>query len=766
MMITANNPNPPRVLGGIGAAVRRVDGPLKVTGGARYASDVGVTNPAYAYLHTSAVALGRITQIDESSARALPGVIEILTYQNAAGAFDPITLFNQGGIATTTIMPLQSPDIRHDGEIVAVIIAETYETARDASHRLRITYDTRTPTATFGEEGLVEEKAADGDPRHDDISVGNAEEALATAQVLVDQRYATPIQHHNPIELYTTTVQWEGNELTIYEPSQFVVGMQHGIAAQMRHDPAKTHFVSPYVGGGFGAKAGITPRTALVGLAARRLNRPVKLVATRDQGFTIATYRAETRHRVRLGASGDGRITCLIHEGEEITSRADKYSVAGTYISARMYAAPAIRTRVNVQHADRDTPGYMRAPAEVPYMFALESAMDELSYAVGIDPVALRRVNEPECDPVTGLPFSSRSLNDCYEAAATAFQWSSRDPRPASMTDGDWQVGMGCASAVYPTYISPSFVRVTLLPTSAQVEVAGHDLGTGAYTIYAQVAAEGLGLQVEQVAVRMGDSRLPPATAAVGSISATTICSAINMGCAQALERVATAAVADAEGAFFGRDAAALMLEGGTLRHPDGTAETLELALVRLGGAVEVLADNAPPGTKPGALAGVRAGRLSFLGGTLDPQFTKMAFGAEFVEVRVHRRTREVRVSRLVGAFASGRIINPLTARSQLLGGMIWGVSSALHEATEIDHRVARYTNDNLAEYLIPVNADIPQIEVIFVPEADPEVNALGIKGLGTLSNVGTDAAVCNAIYHATGVRIRDLPVRIEKLLP
>ncbi len=764
-MATAQDPNPATTPGGIGAAVSRIDGPLKVTGAARYASDMGVTNPVFAYFHTSAIALGRITAIDEREARSLAGVLDIMTWKNSAGQFADIKIFSQGGPASTSMMPLQSAEVRHDGEIIAVVLAESYEAARDASQRLRVTYAERKPTATFESAGLAAEKPPKGDPRVEDIKVGDAVAAFASAPVKIDQRYATPTQHHNPIELFTTTAQWVGDELTVYEPSQYFVGMQHGLAAQLKHDPAKTRFVSHYIGGAFGSKGAITPRTAIIALAARRLKRPVKFVSTRDQAFTLATHRAETRQRLRIAATRDGRISALIHEGEEVSSRPDDYVVAGTDVTTRMYACPNISSRVLIQHADRDTPGFMRAPSEVPYMFALESAIDELAYALKIDPVELRKLNDTQTDPVKNIPFSSRSLVQCYDAASAAFGWSSRNPVPMSMSDGDWQVGMGCATAVYPSYIAPSFARVTLSPTGARVEVAGHEIGTGAYTIYAQVAAERLGLRVEQIDVRMGDSRLPPAPVAGGSCNAASISSVVAIGCEMVRERLASAAIIDPRGALSKRDPALLALVGGALRAPDGSSEPIAQSLTRLGGVVEVMASNEPAGMQPGALVGLRTGQTALGGATFDQKFTKMAFGAEFVEVRVHRRTREVRVPRIVGAFAAGKIINPTTARSQLLGGMIWGISSALHEATEIDLRDARYTNDNLAEYLIPVNADVPNVEVLFVPETDTKVNALGIKGVGELGGVGTNAAICNAIFHATGVRIRELPVRIEKLL-
>ena len=398
-------------------------------------------------------------------------------------------------------------------------------------------------------------------------------------------------------------------------------------------------------------------------------------------------------------------------------------------------------------------------------MFALESALDELSYALNMDPVELRRINDAQVEPVNGLPYSSRSLNECYEVAAAAFGWSARNAAPMSMTDGDWQIGWGCATAAYPANIAACFARVTLTSTDAVVEVAGHEIGTGAYTIYAQTAADRLGIPVDRIKVLMGDSRLPPAPVAGGSNNAASISNAVALGCMMVRDQVAAVATIDPQSPLAGRDAAKLTLTDGTLRDADGTSEPLAEALARLGGAVEVLAGNEPDSVKPGSLAGLRSAQLGFGGGFADPKKVKAAFGANFVEVRVHRLTREVRVSRIVGAFAAGTIINPKTARSQLMGGMIWGISSALHEATEIDLRNARYTNDNLAEYLIPVNADVPSVEVLFVPETDTDVNPLGIKGVGELGGVGTDAAVCNAIYHATGVRIRELPVRIEKLL-
>jgi xanthine dehydrogenase YagR molybdenum-binding subunit len=744
-----------------GTPTPRVDGVAKVTGAARYASDEPVSNPAFAYLVTSSVARGRIRSFDLEAARSVPGVLDILTHENVGGQAS--TPPQMGGDQTTTT--LESDKVWHDGQIVAVVVAETYEAAREGAHRVEVSYAGEKPSASFDSPGVTEEPhkttAEKTDPK-----VGDAPAAFAGAEVRIDARYSTPTQHHNPIELFTTTCVWEGPHLTIYEPTQSMYGLKASVAKQLGIDPARVRTVSRFVGGAFGSKGTVSSRTAWIAIAARRLGRPVKLVATRDQGFTIATYRAETRHRVRLGASRDGRLTALIHEGWEITSRPSGYNVAGTESTARMYACPNVSTDVHVVHADRNTPGFMRAPPDTPYMFALESAMDELAHELGMDPIELRRLNDTMVDPIDGRPFSSRSLMACYDQAAERFGWRRRDPRPGSMRDGDWLVGWGCATSTYPSNIGPAAARLTLTPRGATVALAGHEIGTGAYTVVAITAAHSLGLRVEDVRVLMGDSDLPPVTVAGGSNNAASTANAVVKACEEARRRIAQAAVSDGVGAFHGLDPAALRLAGGSLTGPDGRSEPLAKALGRVtAGALEVHAENLPEGLPPSALEGLYKGQPQMLRGAGRKDVVAFAFGAHFVEVRVHRLTREIRTPRAVSAFSAGTIVNPLTARSQFMGGTIWGLSSALMEATEIDRRVARYVNDNLADYLIPVNADTPDIEIIMVPETDDRVNPLGIKGIGEIGIVGMNAAVANAVFHATGKRIRDLPIRAEHLI-
>jgi xanthine dehydrogenase YagR molybdenum-binding subunit len=466
----------------------------------------------------------------------------------------------------------------------------------------------------------------------------------------------------------------------------------------------------------------------------------VKLVPTREQGFTIATFRAETRHRIQLGATPDGKLQALNHEGFEVTSRADPYAVAGTDASTRMYACPNVASNVTIVRADRATPGFMRAPAETPYFFALESAMDELAVALGMDPIELRRINDTQTEPIKGLPYTSRALMTCFDQAAEAFGWKARNPTPGSKRDGDWLVGWGCAASAYPTQMAAATARVRVFSDGhALVETAGHEIGNGLYTVVAQTAAERLGIPVDKVSVSLGDTDLPPAPVAGGSISTASICTVVAQACDSIRMRL-------------GQDGK--------------PASDVTRAMTDRGmGALEDYAESLPHGVAKDGVQALYRGAAMPMGGARLPDRIQFAFGAQFVEVRIHSRTREIRVPRMVGAFASGRILNPRTAHSQYMGGMVWGIGSALHEQTEIDPRTSRYVNTNLADYMIPVNADVGEVHIIMVPEEDRLINPLGVKGIGEIGIVGTSAALANAIHHATGQRLRDLPLRIDGLV-
>jgi xanthine dehydrogenase YagR molybdenum-binding subunit len=746
----------------MGQPVPRYDARLKVTGEAHYPSDTPVSNPAFAFLVTSSIAKGRIERLDLDEARSVRGVLDILTQDNTQELKS--AKFGAGG--ATSIDKL-GPDILHDGQIIAMVLADSFEAAREAAYKVKVTYAAAAPSATLDSAGVTVEDATKVSEQHKKVpNKGDAEAALAGADMVIDAEYGTPAQHHNPLELFTTTCAWAGDRLTVYEPTQFVYGLKNGVAQRLGIDPDKVHVVSRFVGGAFGSKGMMTPRTALVALAARKLNRPVKLVATRDQGFTIATYRAETRHHVRLGAQRDGKIVGYSHEGWEVSSRPDPYVVAGVEESAHLYAFGAVQTKVNIVRADRNTPGFMRSPPVVPYVYALESAMDELAIKLDIDPVELRRINDTNTDPIEGKPYSSRSLMKCYDEAAAAFGWSRRNARVGSMRDGDWLVGWGCATAFYPTHIAAVTARVRLQPNGhARVQVATHEIGNGVYTVLSQLAAERLGVPLATVTVEVGDSSLPPAPVAGGSNSTASTCTAVLKACDAIRAKLFHAASTANDSPLSGRSADELDLTDGRAVAKDGAAEKLEDLFKRAAvSAIEEYAEYIPPGAKPDAIQKLYAGQATQTGGA-HGEYLMYAQGAEFVEVRVHALTREIRVPRIVGAFAGGHIMNTRTARSQYMGGMVWGISSALHEATEIDRKRARYVNDNLADYLIPVNSDIQQLEVIMVPEQDDKVNPLGIKGIGELANVGTAAAIANAVYHATGIRVRQLPIRLEKLL-
>jgi xanthine dehydrogenase YagR molybdenum-binding subunit len=741
-----------------GRPTSRIDGIAKVTGRARFASDEPVANPAYAYLVTSAIARGRIGGFQLDNAKAVRGVLDILTFENVGDQAKPMP--GPDGKPSTT--SLESARIWHDGQIIAVVVANTYEAAREAAHRVQVDYQPESPSASFDSTGV--ETEAHKQTQGPDPKKGDASGAFAAAPVKIEARYATPTQHHNAIELFSTTCAWNGGKLEIFEPSQFMWGTKASTAMRLNLDADDVRAISRYIGGAFGGK-GPNPRTAWVALAAKRVGRPVKLVPTRDQGFTIATYRAETRHHMKLAATRDGKLLALSHEGWEVTSRPSGYNVAGVETTARMYACPNIATAVNVVHADRNTPGFMRAPAETPYMFALESAMDELAYALNMDPVELRRVNDTQIDPVSGIPFSSRSLMQCFDQASAQFGWAKRDPKPASMRDGDWLVGYGCATACYPTNIGPAAARVSITSNGkAIVGLAGHEIGTGAYTTVAITAARALGVQVEDVTVHMGDSDLPPIMVAGGSNNAASATHAVAKACEEIRRRIADAAVNSSESPLRGSDAATLRMVDGELVGNE-SRESFKQAIDRVGQRVEAYAENVPDGLPTSAVADMMKGKPAMLRGSGRKDVTAFAFGAHFVEVRVHHLTREIRVPRVVSAFAAGTIINSKTAHSQFMGGAIWGLSSALFEATELDQASARYVNDNLADYLIPVNADVPSVEIIMVPEQDERVNPLGIKGIGEIGIVGMNAAVANAVFHATGKRIRDLPIRAAALL-
>ena len=822
--------------GRIGTPHWRIEGVAKVTGTALYGADqkpllghegramqsteempaeaAGVLKHVlHAALRTSPIALGRITAIDEGAARAIPGVCEILTYKNVGKKIKAGKPMLDHGYMAQAVQPLESDRIHFADQVVAVVVANTAEIAQQAAQALQFLFDAEAPAISFDSPSakVVKPKSLG----ETNLKSGDVEAGFAASTACVDAWYETPPQHHNALELFQTTAAWhtdaDGTEqLTIWESTQNVRGAQHGLAKQLGLKPTQIRVLSPLIGGAFGSKGELGQFTALVAFAARQIGQPVRFVASRRQCFSLRTFRAETRHHVRLGADAEGKLQAIDHESWELCSRKDRFATAGSDSTARLYGCHNVRTEVHNVEADRQAPGFMRAPPEMPYLFVMESAMDELSYKLGMDPVELRRRNDTPVELATGRPYTSRSLLRCVERGAELFGWNERNPAVRSMGDEDDLVGWGFASAFYPTQIGPAHCRITLASASegahshprAVVEVGTHEIGTGIRTIVAITVADLLGLPMESIEVRIGDSQLPAAPLSAGSNSTATICSALAKCCEAIREKLAKAAVRDKRSALHGLNPKLIRLIDGTaifthdpqatgprlreqsFARPDHSvasgyfsgeafpeahpSEPLHIALRRATGGKPLVQNmtNTPHGAPPViGPALVNKGVALMVGGANLKDRMQFAQGAHFVEVRISRATGMVRIPRMVGVFAGGRIMNPRTAFAQLQGGQVWGLSSALHEATEVDPLLARYTNADLAEYHVPVCRDIEGITTVMLEEEDTLVNPLGIKGIGELGTTGLAAAIANAVYHATGVRVRKLPLRLDSVL-
>ncbi|MCY0386179.1 xanthine dehydrogenase family protein molybdopterin-binding subunit [Robbsia sp. Bb-Pol-6] len=758
----------------LGHPHRRIDGVAKVTGTATFALDEAIPRLAHAVVVTSPIGQGRIRSIDTRAAFGIDGVLEILTWENVGDAIRPVGHVLGGGYANSTLCPLASPVIHYAGQIVALVAAHTREAAQEAAARLAIRYETAAPGVySLDDARLAPRALADLKDDYADPQVGDTLQGLAASVAYVDACYATPIQHHNPIELPGTTCVWEGDRLTVYEPTRFVGAVRHGLAAQLGIDADHIRVIARFIGGHFGSKLGLSQYTAPVALAARRIGRPLTLQIGRRDSFTVATHRTETRHRVQLGADARGHFTALVHEAGAATSRFDLFAMEGVDVTSALYRCPNVRTREHIAQVDRNTPGPMRAPPEVPYLFALESAVDELAHRLGRDPIELRRINDTRRDTVSGKPFTTRPLMRCFDAGAAAFGWTGGPRatggpgaalRPAARRDGDWLIGRGCASAARPVKTAAAMVRVTLCADGcAGVATAHHEIGNGLTTLLAMTLADRLGWRVDAVHVQLGDTALPPAGLSGGSATSTSLVNALGQACAQIRDRLLAAATRDG-GALAGSTRDALRFADGAIRHADGRALPLATLLAdAFGGRIDITFTYLPAGADAALIGKLERGIAQLS----TPRRDKLAwaFGAQFVEVRVHALTGQIRVPRMVGAFAAGRILNPLAARAQVEGGMVWGLGSALLECTDIDARTGHYPNASLGDYLVPCAADVGELSALFVDDDDREVNPEGVKGLGEIGIIGVNAAIANAVFDATGKRIRRLPIRCEDLL-
>lgn len=737
----------------IGKPHTRVDGPHKVTGAAHYAADFNQPDQAYAVIVSATVGLGRVTGMDSSAVERMPGVLAVLNHINAGRLpYRP----HKAGIDPAEgerLHVLQDDAVRFYGQPIAVVVAETLDQAERAALALKVSYESRRPIVDPADPAatrIVPDAATRPGARGlADRGRGDADTAVAGAPVKVDQRYDLARENHNPMEPHATVAAWDGDRLTLWSKSQYLVNEQAEIAATFGMPVEKVSVICPFIGGAFGTSLRTWSHVTLAALAARHVRRPVKLVLTRRQMFFATGHRPRTLQRVALGAAPDGRLLGIVHEGAGETSRFEQFTEALTSITDFMYSCPNLRIEYRLIPLDTGTPNHMRGPGESSGAFALECAIDELSYALGLDPIELRRRNEPKLDESTNRPFSSRSLMACYDLAGEHFGWSRRSPTPRSMRDGRLLVGLGTATASYPAFQAPANARVRLLADgTAEVEAAASDMGPGTYTSMTQVAAEFLGLPPDRIRFRLGRTDYPATPSHGGSWTMASVGSAIRAACFAVREELARLAVADQRSHVFGASAETLEWVGERLQRRADTSSGRSYGeiVASLGRSVEA----AGAAQRDAGVAG---------------RFSMHSFGAVFAEVAIDADVGTITVRRLTGAYGIGRVVNPLLARSQCNGGMIGGMGMALMERTALDPRDGRPVNAHMADYLMPVNLDIPQLEALFVDEVDPHVNPLGVKGLGEIALVGTAPAIANAVFHATGKRIRTLPIRIEDVL-
>jgi len=724
----------------LGKETTRVDGIAKVTGKAKYTAEFQVPHVAYGFIVLSTIARGRITAIDTRAAEQAGGVVRVITHLNAGrlGKAPAADAPAQWG------WPLQSDRVFFNGQPIALVVAETYEQARHAARLVKVSYQADAHTTDLATVlDLAKPDPQNAKPR------GNPVAAMQAAAVKIETEYSIPIEHHNPIEPHAAIAFWEGDQLTVFDKTQNVYGVQQHLADGLNVPAANIRVVSPFVGGAFGASLKPNYYPSLTAMAARELKRPVKVVFTRAQMFTGHGYRPQTIQKVALGADAQGRLQSIIHQAFHNTSSFESFSDNTTGFLRQVYACPNLDAPLKIAATDMATPTWMRAPGAVSGMFALESAMDELAYALKIDPLDLRLINYAEVDPESGKPFSSKALRECYRLGAEKFGWRQRNPEPRSMRDGKLLVGWGMASSVWGAFQQPASARITYRADgTANVASATSDIGPGTYTVMTMIAAEFLGLQLDQVKFELGDTRQPRAPAQGGSWTTSSVGSAVQGAALTITARLLALANQDSASPLQGRVAAEVEMMDGRLRVKNDASRSVDIAeLMRRTGTREITEtfDSKPSPERE--------------------KFASLAHGAQFVEVKVDPDLGTVKVTRVLEITACGKILNPLASHSQEIGGVVWGIGMALEEATEVDHRYGRIMNASLQHYHVPVNADIHAIETIFVEEEDTIVNPLGVKGMGELGMVGIPAAIANAVYHATGKRIRDLPITPEKLL-
>jgi xanthine dehydrogenase YagR molybdenum-binding subunit len=735
----------------LGTATSRVDGPAKVTGQAKYAADVEAEDLAYASVVSSTIAKGRILSIDAGAALAIDGVIDVLTHENRPRMAASDQAYKDEAAPDDSVSksfrPLYDGNIRFSAQPVALVVADTSEIARQAASLVHIEYASE-PHATDLEQernntfvlGPDTFAMSPSKPR------GDVAKAAARAAIRHEAEYSVPVEYHNPMELFGTTVVWEGRgKITVYDKTQGVQNVQRYLCSALGMKSEDVRVMSEFMGGGFGV--GLRPQynVLLAALAAQALQRSVRVVLTRPQMYSLG-YRPASIEHVALSAKADGALESMAHETVAMTSRYEDFARKNTLWGAALYKCANTKFVHRLARLDVTTPIDMRAPGATSGVYALECAMDELAIALKMDPVDLRLRNYSDRDQNADIPYTSKALRECYRLGAEAFGWDRKTPEPRSMRDGSELIGFGMATGIWEALENKFSVRVLLTSNGyAEVSCAASDIGTGTHTVMTQVAADALGLPLENVTARLGDSTLPSAPVEGGSWTAASLANGITAVCRDVRSELLRLALKVPNSPLAGVAASDVVLESGRLTSKRDTGRGVSIAdAMRRGGVdrIEREGSNTPAADR----------------------HARNAHSAVFVEVRVDEQIGIIRVARVVSAVAAGRIINTKTARSQVLGSVVMGIGMALHEEAVTDHRFGRIVNANFAEYHVPVHADIHDIDVIFVDEPDTLINPLGIKGVGEIGIVGVAAAIANAIYHATGKRIRDLPITLDKL--
>jgi len=722
----------------IGAPLTRVDGRLKVTGAAKYTAEFQIPSLAYGVVVESTVPSGRILNIDTDKAEHASGVIAVLTPHNAPKLPG----------AEKRISVLQDDQIYYNGQPIAVVVAESLHQAQYAASLIHARYQANPSKLDF-EAGFPTSYPGSHNGEPGDAGWGDTTAGLAQAAVKIEESYTTPIQHHNPMEPHATIAQWEGDKLTVHDATQAVTSRQEYLAKMFGIPAENIRVIALFVGGGFGCKGQTWSHVVLTAMAAKQTNRPVKLAMERPQMFGSVGARPRTHQRLSLGATREGKLTAIRHEVHANTSVIEDYLESSAFATRVMYECPNVATIHRLVPMNLGTPTFMRAPGVATGTYALEVAMDELAYKLKMDPLQLRLLNYTEVDPGTKNPFTEKNLRECYKQASERFGWAKRTPDPGSMRDGSQLIGWGMATETYPARGLPASALVRFQPDGRVLVASGtQEIGNGIYTIMTQVAAETLGVSPAIIDVKIGDTTLPKAPISAGSMSTVSVMPAVQAAAMQARERWIALAVSDSQSPVFGVSSDQVDIQDGRIfqKSSPGKAESFVALMGRQSN--QPIEGNAS--LKP----------------TLDhKKFAAHSFGAVFAEVAVDPNIGVVRVRRVVAVFDVGKIMNQKTAQSQFIGGIVWGISLALFEDSHVDPRLGRFTNANLAEYLVPVNADIPEIEVTALDIPDMKLDPVGARGIGEIGITGTGAAVANAIYHATGKRVRDLPITPDKLL-